>query len=205
MPSWRPVSPPVPPARAQCQGAGAALRAPSVCLRLAAAACHLLLHSALSLATAAEMPSAARCTFKPSSDFCWRASPVCTELLNAKSRLYDLDVFREATCHVDVGERDEVCMHHHSPDVSADNAHVGSAGTSMLPWMGCRCFLGWSASSHELKNARLRRAWRGIRHHGGRPRCGRCGVVRSWRTSPQRPQRGREVMEDVPAAAAVGA
>ena len=101
----------------------------------------------LSLATAAEMPSAARCTFTASSDFCWGASPVCTELLNAKNRLYDLDVFREATCHVDVGERDEVCMHHHSPDVSADNAHAGSAGTSMLPWMGCRCVLGWSAIS----------------------------------------------------------
>jgi hypothetical protein len=36
----------IPPACAQCQGAGAALRAPNVCLRLAAAACLLLLHSA---------------------------------------------------------------------------------------------------------------------------------------------------------------
>lgn len=100
-----------------------------------------------SLATAAQMPSAERCNFTPYSEFCRRVSPVCTELLNAKSRLYDLDVFREATCHVDVGERDEVCMHHHSPDVSADNALAGSAGTSMLPWMFCRCVLGWSASS----------------------------------------------------------
>ena len=94
-----------------------------------------------------------RCNFTPYSEFCRRVSPVCTELLNAKSRLYDLDVFREATCHVDVGERDEVCMHHHSPDVSADNALAGSAGTSMLPWMFCRCVLGWSASSDRHPGA----------------------------------------------------
>ena len=34
------------------------------------------------------------------------------------------------------------------------------AGTSMLHWMVCRCFLGWSASSHELENARYRRVMR---------------------------------------------
>ena len=37
------------------------------------------------------------------------------------------------------------------------SAHAGSAGTSMLPWMVCLCFLGCSASSHELENARQRR------------------------------------------------
>ncbi len=40
----------------------------------------------------------------------FRPTPLCAELLNAKGRLYDLDVFREATCHVDVGERDEVLV-----------------------------------------------------------------------------------------------
>jgi len=37
------------------------------------------------------------------------------------------------------------------------SSHAGSAGTSMLPWMVCLCFLGCSASSHELENARQRR------------------------------------------------
>jgi len=33
-------------------------------------------------------------------------------------------------------------------------AHAGSASTPLLPWMVCRCFLGWSASSYELESAR---------------------------------------------------
>ena len=41
--------------------------------------------------------------------------------------------------------------------------HACSAGTSMLPWMVCRCFLGWSASSHELESA-----WR---HGAAQRRC----------------------------------
>ena len=35
-------------------------------------------------------------------------------------------------------------------------AHAGSAGTSR--WMVCRCFLGWSASNHELESAQRGRA-----------------------------------------------
>ena len=32
---------------------------------------------------------------------------------------------------------------------SSSDAHAGSAGTSMRPWMVCHCFRGWSASRHE--------------------------------------------------------
>ena len=33
-------------------------------------------------------------------------------------------------------------------------------GKPLLPWKVCLCFLGWSASSHELENARYRRVMR---------------------------------------------
>jgi hypothetical protein len=39
--------------------------------------------------------------------------------------------------------------------------HAGSDGTNMLPWMACSGLFGWSASSHELGNARRRREQRG--------------------------------------------
>jgi len=32
-------------------------------------------------------------------------------------------------------------------------AHAGSAGTQLLPWMVCRCFLGWSSSSAAAPRA----------------------------------------------------
>lgn len=60
---------------------------------------------------------------------------LAAELLNAKGRLYDLDVFREATCHVDVGERDE--------DVTVrivveeKGTHTVSTGTFVHEGEGC--------------------------------------------------------------------
>jgi len=58
------------------------------------------------------------------------------------------------------------------------------------------CFLGWvaAASLDGLPSAPR------VRKRAAAPRAARYSS--SWRTFPQRPQRGRETMEDVPAAAA---
>jgi hypothetical protein len=46
------------------------------------------------------------------------------------------------------------------------SGHPGSPGTPLLPWMVYRCFLGWSASSHELECARRGRAAAGALRAG---------------------------------------
>jgi hypothetical protein len=66
----------------------------------------------------------------------------------------------------------------------SSDAHASSAGTSMRPWMVCRCFRGWSASSHESTSQ-----WREARPRKGSETPKRCTDTASlpWSGSHGRP------------------
>ena len=68
---------------------------------------------------------------------------------------------------------------------SSSDAHAGSAGTSMRPWMVCHCFRGWSASRHESTSQ-----WREARPRTGSEAPKRCTDTASlpWSRSHGRPQ-----------------
>jgi outer membrane protein assembly factor BamA len=80
---------------------------------------------------------------------------LAAELLNANARLYDLDVFRKATCHVDAGDRDEDVTVR--VVVEEKGAHTVSTGTFVQEGEGC-LEVAWSLRNFAENAEQVRMA-----------------------------------------------